>query len=520
MIPPYSHYPARAARHWPERIALVDGARTRTYAELDGRATAIALALQQLGLEVGDRVAVLQENRIEYVESVVGIARAGGVLVPLLGALTAAEHGYVLEDSGARLAIALSDGAVERLRAATGGVRRALTLLSPGGAHGTIDLTGQSGIEADLAVVDRPPSQLAQILYTSGTTGRPKGVTHSYASVSAAMNFWAQKYDIGIEDRLLGQLALSHFCGRAMDSAWVGGARLVILPEADPAEILRTIEAQRITLMLVVPTLLRMLLDHPDAAARNLDSLRAVVYAASPAAPSLVRRAIDRLGAVLHTGFGQTEAYGLNTFMGPEEHARALLGSGDRLTSVGRECAAAQVKIRAEDGTDVPVGEVGEIWVCAPWTTPGFWQRPDLDEQRLANGWLRTGDLGRMDAEGYVYLADRREDMIITGGFNVYPAEIENCLVAHPAVLECGAFSVPDPKWGEAVNAAVVLKEPGAATAEELLLFARENLARFKVPKTIHIVAALPKTAVGKILRRSLREPYWAGQDRDVHGAQ
>lgn len=518
MIHPYSHYPTRAARYWPDRIALVEGSRTRTYAELDRRATMIARALTALGLEPGDRVAVLQQNCIEYVDSVIGIARAGGALVPLLGALTEAEHAFILNDSGARFAIALSHQRVAHLRAAAGGNA---TVLAYGNTEGAIDLDEVATTTPDAPiVVDRPPSQLAQILYTSGTTGRPKGVTHSYASVSAAMNFWAQTFDLGPEDRLLGQLALSHFCGRAMDSTWVAGARLVILPEADPAAILQSIDEHKITMMLVVPTLLRMLLDHPDAPNTRLDSLRAVVYAASPAAPSLVERAGKLLGPALYTGFGQTEAYGLNTFMGPQEHEQALAAGGNRLTSVGRECASAQVRIRSENGDDVETGEVGEIWVCAPWVTPGFWQRPDLDEKRLTNGWLRTGDLGWIEPDGYIYLADRKEDMIITGGFNVYPAEVENVLMEHEAVAECGVYSVPDPKWGEAINASVVLRPGFETSSEELLAFAKQRLARFKAPKTIRIVDELPKTPVGKILRRTLREPHWQGQNRDVYGVE
>jgi acyl-CoA synthetase (AMP-forming)/AMP-acid ligase II len=357
-------------------------------------------------------------------------------------------------------------------------------------------------------------------LYTSGTTGRPKGVTHSYASVTAAMNFWATTFDLQPEDRLLGQLALSHFCGRAMDSAWLAGARLVILPEAAPEVVLAAIAEHRISMMLIVPTLLRMLLDHPDAPGTDLDSLRAVVYAASPAAPSLVERAIARLGRVLHTGYGQTEAYGLNTYMGPDEHAQALADGGKRLTSVGRACANAQVRIRCEDGNDCATGEVGEIWIWAPWSTPGFWRRPELDEQRLCEGWLRTGDLGHMEEDGYFYLADRKEDMIITGGFNVYPAEVENALMAHEAVAECGVFSVPDPKWGEVVHAAIVLREGQKVSAEELTAFAKSSLAHFKAPKVIHVMHELPKTPVGKILRRVLREPYWKGRDRVVHGVE
>lgn len=518
MIHPYSHYPARAARLWPDRIALVEGSRTRSYAQLDRRATMIARALTALGLEPGERVAVLQQNCIEYVESVIGIARAGGALVPLLGALTVPEHAFILNDSGARFAIALSHRRVEHLSAAAGGNAK---ILAYGNVEGAVDLDAVAATTPDAPVIiDRPPSQLAQILYTSGTTGRPKGVTHSYASVAAAMNFWAQAFNLVPEDRLLGQLALSHFCGRAMDSSWIAGARLVILPEADPATILRSLDEHKITMMLVVPTLLRMLLDHPDVPDTRLDSLRAVVYAASPAAPSLVERARKLLGPVLYTGFGQTEAYGLNTLMGPQEHEQALVAGGKRLASIGRECASAQVRIRSENGEDVATGEVGEIWVCAPWATPGFWQRPDLDEKRLTNGWLRTGDLGRIEADGYIYLADRKEDMIITGGFNVYPAEVENVLMEHEAVAECGVYPVPDAKWGEAINASVMLRPNCEASPEDLLAFAKQRLARFKAPKAIRIVDELPKTPVGKILRRALREPYWRGRDKDVHGVE
>ena len=191
------------------------------------------------------------------------------------------------------------------------------------------------------------------------------------------------------------------------------------------------------------------------------------------------------------------------------------------LSSVGRECDAfAQVRVRSEDGIDVARGEVGEVWLCAPWVTPGFWRRDDLDGERLRGGWLRTGDLGSLDQEGYLHLADRKEDVIISGGYNVYPAEVEHVLAEHPAVAESGVFAVPDPKWGEAIRAAVVLRPGHTVTADEILAFARQRLARFKAPKAIDVVGELPKTAVGKILRRELRAPYWQGRTRGVHGAE
>jgi acyl-CoA synthetase (AMP-forming)/AMP-acid ligase II len=520
VIHPYSYYPARAARRWPERVALIDGARRRTYRELDARASRLARALVASGLKPGERVAIVHENRIEYVEIAIAVARAGGALVPLMGMLTDAEHSFMASDSEARFAVALSPEGLPRARAT--GAAAGAEVLALERAEGTIDLAARAEREAEEPLaIDREPDALAQILYTSGTTGRPKGVTHSYASTAAAMGAWAMAFDLQPEDILLGQLPLSHFGGRSMDSCWVVGATLVILPGPDPQATIQAIAEQRITLLLVIPTLLRMLLDHPDAAAADLSSLRVVLYAAAPAAPSLVRRAFERLGPVLYTGFGQTEAYGLNTWLSPGEHEAALEAGDARLSSVGRECTTfSQVRLLSDSGDEVPTGEVGEICICAPWTTPGFWKRPDLDRERLRDGWLRTGDIGRADPDGYIFLADRKEDKIITGGFNVYPAEVEAELAEHPAIAECAVFAVPDPKWGEAIRAAVTLCPGASVTPEELESFCKERLAKFKVPKGFDLVEALPKTAVGKILRRSLRAPFWEGRRRDVHGAE
>ncbi len=513
---PYSHYPSRAARLWPDLVAAIDGERQLTFAELDARASAVAAALIARGLRVGERVALIQFNCLEFVVAAIAIARAGGVWCPMLGVLTEAEHRYIVGDSDARFVLALTPEHLERARAVAPSPEAALGL---GAFAAGADLLVGAQSETAIPDFDRPPQTLAQILYTSGTTGKPKGVTHSFASVSAAMNFWAATFGHRPGDRVLGQLPLSHFCARAMDSAWIGGAALVILRDASPATVLGAISRHRVNFMLGVPTFLRVLLDDPAIEGADLSSLRNIVYAAAPAAPTLVERAMKRFGPVLNTGFGQTEAYGLCTLMTAAEHAAALAAEPRRLTSVGREFGAAQVMIRSADGRACAAGEVGEICICAPWVTPGFWKNPELDAQRLKGGWLLTGDLGRMEADGYVYLADRKEDMIISGGYNVYPAEVEHALAAHEAVAECGVFAVPDDKWGEAVHATVVLRPGKTATEADLIAFAKEHLAYFKVPKAVHFAQALPKTPVGKIVRRVLREPFWAGRERQVHGA-
>jgi acyl-CoA synthetase (AMP-forming)/AMP-acid ligase II len=313
---------------------------------------------------------------------------------------------------------------------------------------------------------------------------------------------------------------MSHFAARLMDSGWVAGSTAVILQAPDPGQTFAAIERHRVTHLLAIPTLLQMFLGHPEIDRHDLSSLRFICYAAAPASSALVRRAIERFGSILHTGWGGTEAYGLNTHMTPAEHQAALEGHEERLLSCGRENSlGGRVRILDEQGRDVPPGDVGEACVRAPWMTAGYWNLPELTAQTIVDGWLHFGDLARVDEDGYVYLVDRKGDMIITGGMNVYPREVEEVLYQHPAVLEAAVVGVPDEKWGEAVKAVVALKSGQTVGEAELLAFAKERLAPFKAPKSLEIRASLPKTPVGKISRRDVKAQYWAGQERMVHGA-
>lgn len=517
MIHPYAHYPMRAASRWPDKPALVDGSDSFTYAELDRRVGRLAGGLRALGVERGDRVAVVQENNHRYVESACAIARAGGVLVPLLGALTDREHAFIAADAGARLAIALSPAGAKRAERLRDTVSGGLAVVAPGGAENDYEQLATAGRPLE-PFSDAEPGDCAQILYTSGTTGQPKGVVHTLGAVAAAMAAWVGALGVRHDDRLLGQFALSHFGGRLMDASWCVGATLVILPRPDAAEIVAAVGSRRITAMLMVPTLMQALLDHPEVGGGDFSSLRVVLYAAAPASPTLVRRSLAAFGPVLATGFGQTEAYGLNTFLSAADHEAALAAGGARLASIGREAeAGVQVRVLDEDGAEVAPGEVGEICVSAPWVAKGYWNRPDLTAQRFRGGWLRTGDLGRQDAEGYFFLVDRADDMIISGGYNVAPREVEDVIAAVPGVRECCVVGVPDPKWGEAVHAVVV---GDGVDADQVISHCRANLAAFKVPKRVELAASLPRSSVGKILRRAVREPFWAGQQRRIHGAE
>lgn len=516
MIHPYSYYLARAAALWPTKTAVIDGDTSLSYARLDERASRLAASLIALGVERGDRVAIVQQNNHRYLEAVCGVARAGAVFVPMLGVLTEREHASIVADAGARLLITLGEEGTERARRL-----RAqgcdITTVGPD--------AGESDYEHLLAShqphdprFDREPEELAQILYTSGTTGRPKGVMHSLASTAAAIGAWVHGLGIRHDDRLLGHFALSHFGGRVMDSAFCTGATLVILPRPDPARILAAIGEQRITVVLMVPTLMQMLLDHPDAPHADFSSLRIVLYAAAPASPTLVQRALKAFGPILVTGFGQTEAYGLSTILSATEHCVALESDSNRLASIGREADGwVQVRLLDPDGRETSPGEVGEICICAPWVMKGYWNRPDLTAETLKGGWLHTRDLGRQDENGYFYLVDRKDDMIISGGYNVYPRAVEDVIAALPGVRECCVVGVPDEKWGEAVHAIVVAE---GLTEVEVIEHCKAHLAAFKVPKGVSFVAELPKSTVGKILRRAVREPFWKGRTRRVHGAR
>ncbi len=510
MIHPYSHYLERAAHRWPDKDAIVDGEMSLTYSELDRRVGKLAAGMRALGLAPGDRVALVQENNHRYVESVSAIARAGGVLVPMLGVLTEQEHAHIVSDCGAKLVIGLSARGVRRA-ALLGG-----TVVGPGAANDYEALI--SAHDPFDPRLDAAPDALAQILYTSGTTGKPKGVMHSHGSTSAGIAAWVYGVGVRHDDRLLGHFALSHFGGRVMDAGICTGATLVILSRPDPVQTLDALSEQRISVLLMVPTLMQTLLDHPSLPRQDLSSLRLVLYAAAPASPTLVRRAFDAFGPILATGFGQTEAYGLNTFLSASEHERALLNGSERLASIGREAdASVQVRLLGTDNEDVKIGAVGEICVSAPWIMKGYWNSPDLTAEALDGGWLHTRDLGRQDEQGYFYIADRKEDMIISGGYNVYPREVEDTIAAVPGVSESCVVGVPDPKWGEAVRAIVVAEE---VTDSQVIEHCKAHLAPFKVPKAVYFVTSLPKNSVGKILRREVRAPFWQGRERHVHGAE
>lgn len=522
MIHPYSYYPGRSAQWWPDKIALIEGEKKITYGELDERISRLANGLARLGVKKGDRVAVLHWNSIRFVEAVCAVARRGAAFIPMLAILTEKDHAYMIADSGSRVVINAAELQAERaikFKKGLPGVDQVISVQPDDGVLDFEEVLSSGGKEA--SVVYGRAEDLAQIIYTSGTTGKPKGVMHSYASTQAAMAAWVNMARMTREDINLLSLPMSHFGARLMDSAWMVGAAGVIIPVPDITRIMKAIHDQRCTIMTLIPTILQGILKHPDLERYSLSSLRMILYAGAPASETLVRRATEKFGPVLYTGFGQTEAYGLNTVMTPAEHEEALRSAPHRLISCGREgLADVQVRLVNEHDHDVPVGEVGEACIRAPWQAAGYWNIPELTAETFREGWLHTRDLLRKDKDGYFYVVDRKDDLIISGGYNVYPREIEEVLYSHDAVAECAVVGVPDPKWGEAVKAVVVLKPGEMASEEGLISLCKSRLAPFKPPKSVEFAEALPKTPIGKISRREVKKKYWGDGERMVSGAE
>jgi long-chain acyl-CoA synthetase len=372
------------------------------------------------------------------------------------------------------------------------------------------------------ALLDRKPiappgvdgDTLAAISYTGGTTGTPKGVmlSHSNLLANARHNLIATGHTA--QDRWLHVCPMFHVAGTAnvLACTWVGAVQ-VILPRFDAAQVLQAVERSGITHTMLVPTMIAMLLDHPEAATADLSGLKHIQYAASPIAPELQRHLLDRLDCEVAQFYGMTEAAPTVTHCSPTDHRRG----GGRLNSMGAAVPGVQVQVRRASGEECEPDDIGEIWVRGPNVMLGYWQRPDATAAALVDGWYRTGDVARMDADGYLFMVDRLKDMIISGGENVYSVEVETALTEHQAVLEAAVFGIPDARWGEAVHAVVVLREDAAVEPAELEAHCRDRIAGFKVPRSIVITPEpLPKSGAGKLLKHQLRDPYWEDHARRV----
>lgn len=510
----------RAAALHGRSTAVVDAGRTLTYAELERRVGALGAALDALEVPAGGRVGVLAANGLAHLECFLGVPAAGRVVVSLNFRLGPDELVALAQDAGLRVLVCDP----ERLAAARG-----LAASCPTVEHLVLDgppAAGCSTYEDLLARDPAPPrpaggDEPAALSYTGGTTGRPKGVvlTHANLLANAQHNLIATGHAHG--DRWLHVCPMFHVAGTAnvLAATWAG-AEQVLLPRFDAAGVLAAVHGHRITHLALVPTMVAMLLEEDAARPADLSSLRHVQYAASPIAPRVQRRLLERVDCDVAQFYGMTEAAPTVTHCTPEDHRRGLAGEepwATRLASMGAPVVGVEVELRDPAGGPVAVGDAGEVWLRGANVMAGYLGQPEATAAALVDGWYRTGDAARADADGYLYVVDRLKDMIITGGENVYSVEVEHVLEGHPSVLEAAVFAVPDARWGEAVHAVVALAPGADATSEELVAHCRTRLGGFKVPRRVDVSAApLPKSGAGKLLKHLLRAPHWTDQGRAV----
>ncbi len=506
------------ARNYPTETALVQGDLRLSYAELFDRIRRTGRALLRLGLKPGDRVAILMADSPALLEAMYGALWAGLTIVPLNARLVLDDHVYMAGDSQAR-ALVFDAAMAERAHAmlAAGSIEFAIATTEEAVPEGGLllgRLTEPASGAAGHPVVD--PGHECWIQYTGGTTGFPKGALHTHSTILSSLYSCALELDVRPGEVSAHVAPLTHSGIVYVLPVWARGGTNVVLGGFDPAALLDTIERERVTSTLIVPTMLYYLLDLPGLADRDLSSLRTITYGAAPIGPDRLEQALDAFGPIFIQVYGQTEAPAQITVLAKPDHVRAR-ENPDLLRSCGRPVAIVDVRCADDDLQSVADGEPGEIVARGPNVTVGYVNKPEETAAALREGWLCTGDVGVRDEDGYYYLVDRKKDMIVSGGFNVYPKEVEQALFAHPAVRDVCVVGVPDERWGEAVKAVVVPAEGAQPDPQELMAFVKERKGPVLAPKSVDFVEAIPLTTVGKHDKKAVRERYWAGRERGVN---
>ncbi|MCP3804808.1 long-chain-fatty-acid--CoA ligase [Allokutzneria sp. A3M-2-11 16] len=503
--------PAFHAGMQPNTAAILCAGKVLSYAELDRASSKLARALLAEGVRQGERVAFLGKESVDYYVAFFGCARAGAVLVPINFRLTSHEVGHILRDSGSRVLL------VDRDLAEV--VRPLLPELPELRVIG-LDRLGEWISPYPDTAPSRwaDPEQPVVQLYTSGTTGLPKGVVLAQRSFFAIRDALADRgltwIDWREDDRNLIGIPGFHVGGIWWATqAFAAGVTNIAMPRFDSAEAVRLIHGHGVTTVCVVPSMLRLLLAEPDVDAETFRSVRKVVYGGSPIAEALLREALPVLDCDFAQIYGLTETGNTAVCLPPADHDPRL----GRLRAAGRAYPGVQIKIIDPDGAELPPGEVGEVCLRTPARMVEYWRLPEATERTLREGWVHTGDAGHLDADGYLFIQDRLKDMIIVGGENVYPTEIENVLAQHPGVADSAVVGVPDDRFGEAVHAFVARRPGEQVGPRELLSLCTERLAGFKIPRRFEFVERIPRNPSGKILRRELRDPFWSTKDRQVN---
>ncbi len=510
-----------AVDHYAHRTAAIKGDRNLTYAELREKANQLGNALLDMGLSKGDRVGTLTNNSLESIILDYGLAKAGLAQVILHeGIVAPADNAYMANDSQCRVVIYSAPYAehVQQMRPQLETVGRFLYISEGLG----MPLDGDDFYEvissqpAGDPPIDVSEDDIISIYYTGGTTGTPKGCLH--ASRNRVYTYLTAMAEIGLGARhnFMHVAPMSHASNVFMIPVCLRGGTQVILDRFSPDLFLETVASNKITATFIVPTILYRILDYPDLNKHDFSSLNTIIYGASPIGPERLRQATAAFGPVFVQVFGQTEAPMFLTCLSRDDHMVAD-GQEERLASCGKSTLMCQLRLVDDEDNDVPPGGEGEIAVRTPNTMLGYLNKLQETAETIKNGWLHTGDIGRRDEEGYVYILDRKKDMLISGGWNIYPKEIEATLHEHPAVSDVAVIGVPDPNWGEAVKAFVVLHAGKQAGADELVQFCKDRKGSIKAPKSVEFIDRIPLTSVGKHDKKALRDKYWGGQKRRVN---
>ena len=509
----------------PDATALVVDDRSVSFGELDRRSSQVAQALRAAGVVAGDRVAFIDRNGPEWFEVTFGLAKLGAVNVSVNWRLAPPEMATIIADAGAEVVIVGPD-LVDHLAKIEDDLERVHTIVAIGGHEGH-----DAWLDYDAWVDARPADDpgvvstaddIAFQLYTSGTTGLPKGAMLTNDNFFGGVMGIAGQWRFTPDSVNIAMMPMFHIAGAGW--AMVGlnfGCTTVVLRDIDPAAVLAAIPAHRVTNAFMVPAVIQFLLATPGVESTDFSSLRALVYGASPITDRVLVAGMERFGCEFIQVYGLTETTGAITQLDGVDHDPE--GRPQLLRSCGKPYPWVEVRIvDSSTGEDVPVGQVGELWTRSHQNMAGYWNNPKATAEAITpDGWFRTGDAGFVDDDGYLFLHDRVKDMIVSGGENVYPAEVENVVAKHPAVADVAVIGVPDERWGEAVRAIVVVAEGEGAEAgpeleADIIAFARQQLAGYKLPKAVDFADVLPRNPSGKLLKREIRAPYWASRDRQV----
>ncbi len=508
----------RGFMNYPDRVAVVHADRRVTYRELEKQVNKIGNVLHGLGLKKGDRVSILAENSLMAVEAQYGLIKNGMVWAPLDSRHHPLEHAYHLNNAESRALIIQ-----QKFAEGIDSVKDKIETVE----HFIVDGEGFSGMERYEDLMDKASDKPTRveidendpiaILHTSGTTGKAKGCVQTHRALIMATYMYCIETNVQPDDVALYVASINHASGVLLPPHFMMGVPNILISHLDIDFALDTIQKEKVTTVWLAPTIIYFLLAYPNLKNYDLSTLRRLPYSSAPMAVEKLKQALDVFGDVFIQAYGLVECFFI-TSLSVDDH---VIGGTDeqtrRLGSAGRELVMTNIRVVDDDGNDVPTGEKGEIIVRSPLVMKEYWKDPEATQKAIRDGWLFTGDMGYLDEERYLFIADRKTDMIITGGYNVYPMEVENAIFKHPAVLETAVIGIPDEVWGESIKAFVKLKPGMKASEEEIIRGCKENLASYKKPKSVEFVELLPKNLAGKVLKAELRKKYWEGQERQVN---